>query len=269
MAHPALKRYASHGVTLIGDPNTPFGVTLAFTERTGGVSLPPYDSLNLADITGDDARAVEENRRRALAAMGAGAWVDSLVSARQVHGDEVVTIGRGHECPERARAIAASGADAFVCLERQVPVLICVADCVPVVLVAPYRDRGAFAVIHAGWRGTLARIAAKALGVLVEAAGADASEVLAYVGPHIGVDDYEVSADLAGQFRASFGDAVVKGERNVDLGEAIALTLGEAGVHREHLVRVDESSASHTDRFFSYRAEGERTGRMGAIAFVA
>ena len=268
MAHPALKRYASHGVTLIGDPTSPFGVTLAFTERTGGVSLSPFDSLNLGDATGDDVQAVEENRRRALAAMGASEWADRLVSARQVHGDEVVTIGQGHERPERARAIAASGADAFVCFERQVPVLICVADCVPVVLVAPYQEHGAFAVIHSGWKGTLARIAAKALGVLVEESGADASEVLAYVGPHIGVDDYEVSGDLAGRFRAAFGDATVKGERNVDLGEAIVLTLGEAGLDRERVALAGESSAAHTDRFFSYRTEGGRTGRMGAIACV-
>ena len=255
MAHPALKRYASHGVTLIGDPNAPFGVTLAFTERTGGVSLSPFESLNLGDATGDDAQA--------------GEWADRHVSARQVHGDEVVTIGRGNECLERARVLAASGADAFVCLERQVPVLICVADCVPVVLVAPYRDRGAFAVIHSGWKGTLARIAGKALNVLLEATGADASEVLAYVGPHIGVDDYEVSADLAGQFRVAFGDTVIQGERNVDLGEAIVLTLGEAGIPREHLALVGESSAAHTDRFYSYRAAGGATGRRGAIAYVA
>jgi YfiH family protein len=269
MVHPALQRYASHGVTLIGDMRQPFGVTLVFTERTGGASVAPFASLNLGDATGDDALVVEENRRRALAAMGADEWAGRLVSAKQVHGDTVVTIGEGFETPEHARAIAARGADALVCTERRVPALICVADCVPIVLVAPYRDRGAFAVVHSGWKGTMARIASKALAALVEATGADVSEVLAYVGPHIGVDDYEVSLELADRFRTSFGGTVVRGERNLDLGGAVVLTLEGAGVSRDRIAQVAESSASNTDRFFSYRAEGGTCGRMGAIACVA
>ena len=69
MAQASLSRYTSCGVTLIGDTNRPFGVTLAFTERTGGVSVGPFASLNLHESTGDDVDAVKENRRRALRAL--------------------------------------------------------------------------------------------------------------------------------------------------------------------------------------------------------
>lgn len=270
MAYPALVRYTSRGVTLIGDVSRPFGVSLAFTERTGGVSEGPFASLNLGDAVGDDADAVKENRRRALAALGVEgeAW-DRLVVPRQVHGDTVVTIAAGHMSAEAARQAAAEGADAIVCTERGVPALICVADCVPVILAVPYEGHGAFAVIHSGWRGTIVRIAGKALNVLLDVTSADTSEVFAYVGPHIGIDDYEVSVELADAFRAAFVDGVVGGARNLDLGAAVVQTLEEAGVVPDHIVCVEESSAAHTERFFSYRKEGPTCGRLGGLAYIA
>ena len=155
---PSITRCESNGVTLLADAERPCGVTLAFTERTGGVSAAPYASLNLGDACGDRAEDVAANRRRALDAIGAGACAERLVNPRQVHGDEVVVVREGTDAAvAAARRQAREGADAVVCLATDVPVLLCYADCVPVVLVAP----GGFAVVHSGWRGTDARIAAK------------------------------------------------------------------------------------------------------------
>lgn len=262
MLAPELVRGTSSGVTLLGDEHRPGGVTLAFTERTGGVSEGVFSSLNLGDACGDSLDHVMENRRRALGAMGLGDLLDELVCPLQVHGDRVVTVGGSGLRPDEARASVREGADAIVCVQPNVPALVCCADCVPVILVA----EGGFAVVHSGWRGTIARIAAKALGVLLRETGCDASSAWAYIGPHIRANDYEVSSELANRFVEEFGPDVVVGKKNLSLDEAIRLALVDGGVSRSSIVSVEESTAQHTDRFFSYRAENGACGRHAAIA---
>lgn len=255
----------SCGVTLLGDERRPGGVTLAFTERSGGVSEGVFSSLNLGDRCGDDLACVGENRRRALEALGAGRLTARLVNPVQVHGDHVVVVTSGDaEAVRRAQDEAREGADAIVCTAADVPVLLCYADCVPVILATD----GGFAVIHSGWRGTLARISGKALGVLCDATNTRPHQVKAYVGPHITGEDYEVSADLMTTFCDAFGPTVCLPERHLDLGAAVALTLTEAGVPAECIAACDVSTASATDRFFSYRASGGPCGRHGALAVL-
>lgn len=262
---PALERYRAGEVTLLSDASVVGGVTFAFTERGGGVSEPPYASLNLGDACGDDPSRVAENRRRALAAIGAGGLEGRLVNPRQVHGDEVVLVTSGDDASVRAaRAAARAGADAVVCTAPEVPVLLCFADCVPVVLAC----EGGFAVVHSGWRGTIARISARAVRALCDQTGRDPSEVCAYVGPHVLAGDYEVSPELAERFSGEFGPAAVRGRRNLDLSAAIAATLADAGVGAESVAWCEDSTASCTGRFFSYRAEGGSCGRHGAVAVL-
>ncbi|WP_130811832.1 polyphenol oxidase family protein [Olsenella sp. Marseille-P4559] len=265
MSEPTLTRYQSHGVALLGDVSVPQGVAFAFTERTGGVSSGCYSSLNLGCACGDDPSCVAENRRRALVALGAEAYGDALVNPCQVHGDRVVCVRSSDaDAVRAAQRNAAGGADSIVCTVPKVPVLLCFADCVPVVLVSP----GGFAVVHSGWRGTIARISAKAARVLSEETGVAVSEVLAYVGPHIGCGDYEVSPELGARFSAEFGPGVIAGGRNLDLGCAVTAALVDAGVPSSSVVVCDVSTASATERFFSYRAEHGSCGRHGALAVM-
>lgn len=263
MEGASLTRYVSRGVTLVGDQSVPGGVTFAFTERGGGVSDGPYASLNLGDACGDKPANVAENRRRALAAVGAEGLLGSLVNPRQVHGDKVVVI-RPDADVAAARDEARQGADAVVVTAREVPVLLCFADCVPVVIVAP----GAFAVAHSGWRGTAAKISAKAARILAREAGVPTSELVAYVGPHIAGVDYEVSEELAARFSAQFGEHVLVSPRHLELGRAVADALVEAGLSPEAVVDCGISTATSTERFFSYRASGGTCGRHGAVAIM-
>lgn len=260
---PSIDRYESKGVTLLADAERPYGVTLAFTERTGGVSRAPYASLNIGDACGDDQGAVAENRLRALDAIGARGCADRLVNPHQVHGDTVVTVreGTGGELAA-VRREAREGVDAVVCLTEDVPVLLCYADCVPVIVVAP----GGFAVVHSGWRGTDARIAAKATRLLLAETGAAASQARAYIGPHIGTADYEVSIELARHFAERFGPACISGPDHLDLEFCVRAALAEAGVGEDQVASCAGSTASSTDRFYSFRAEG-MCGRHGALAF--
>lgn len=260
-----LDRYQAGKVALLADGSVPGGVTFAFTERTGGVSEGCHASLNLGDACGDDASCVAENRRLALAAIGAEAWEGALVAPHQVHGDHVVRVTSGRpEALLARRREAREGADAVVCTVPRVPVLLCFADCVPVVVCAP----GGFAVAHSGWRGTIARIAGKAARALMEETGCSADELAAYVGPHIGVADYEVSHELMERFVGEFGPCVDAGERHLDLGRAVVEALEGAGVPREAIASCDDSTASNVGRFFSYRAEGGHCGRHAALAVL-
>lgn len=265
MGAPRLNRLSAHGVTFLGDAGRPGGVAFAFTERTGGVSAGPWSSLNLGAFCGDDPAHVRENRRRALCALGAGGLLGRLVSPRQVHGDRVVVVSSATDgAVSVAQAKAEAGADAIVCCARGVPVLLCFADCVPVVLVS----RGGFAVVHSGWRGTLAEISATAARVLGEVSAAGPGEFRAYLGPHIGAEDYEVSEELLGRFVERFGDVVCAGERRLDLGAAIAASLVRAGLARQNILGCAASTVRCPRRFFSYRAQGGTCGRHGALAVL-
>ena len=131
-----VSRVDHDGVTLVEGATS--DVRFAFTERTGGVSEDAYSSLNLGSHVGDDPFAVQENRRRALEAMGATECEHNLLVPNQVHGDHIVTVtSNGADDLEAVREQIAEGCDAIVCTAYNVPVLLCFADCVPVVLVAP------------------------------------------------------------------------------------------------------------------------------------
>lgn len=253
------------GVTLLSDWRRPSGVTFAFTERSGGVSEGGYATLNLGCEQGDDPRAVEENRRRALTAIGAAHLATRLVNPHQVHGTDVAVIrSDDDESLLEAQTAVREGVDAVVCTTTDVPVLLCYADCVPVVLTAP----GAFAVAHSGWRGTMGRIASRTLSVLCDEASCAPSEVQAYIGPHIGTDDYTVSEELALQFAEAFGPDVVAPGNKLDLGACVVRALCEGGVPEGSIACVAESTAQATERFYSYRASGGACGRHGALAVM-
>lgn len=265
MAVPELSRYSSQGVTLLGDTSRPGGVSFAFTERTGGVSEGRWGSLNLGSCCGDEPSHVEENRRRALFALGAIGVADRLLVPRQVHGDSLVCLDAGDdESLGRARLSCEEGADGVVCTAEGVPVLLCFADCLPVVLTCP----GGFAVVHSGWKGSILGIAGKAARTLAAQAGCSTDEVSAYLGPHILGSEYEVSLELADRFRGRFGERVLAGARLLDLSEAVLASLEEAGVPASRALDSGLSTLSLPERFFSYRKERGRCGRHAAIAWL-
>lgn len=235
---------------------------ILFTTRAGGVSEPPYDALNLGDHVNDDLAAVEENRRTLMEAMGVDAASQTqLIVPKQVHGDAIVTVG---EDINAARLAAREGADGIVCSRPGVPVLLCFADCVPVIIVAP---NGAYAVLHAGWRGALAGIPGKGLAALAEAAGCAPQDCNAYVGPHIGACCYETSQEILDSFTQRYGAGCDAGERKLDLSFAVKASLLGAGAVKRRIVVASECTSCNNELFYSYRADGGVTGRHGAFAY--
>jgi YfiH family protein len=228
------------------DASGPYEVV--FTTRVGGVSEGPYASLNLGRKTGDRADRVDENRRRACAAIGVSP--DDLALNYQVHSALV------HRAEPGARGRKGDG---LWTDEPDLPVLAMSADCVPIAVVRANGRRPAVAVAHVGWRGLLAGIVESAAGALGGGA------LAAAVGPAIGPCCYEVGADVSGPFRERFGRAIVEGGR-LDLGRAVEESLRRAGVRR--VERLDLCTCCRPELFFSHRRDGKPRGVQGVVARV-
>lgn len=232
-------------------------VEIRFTTRLGGVSAGPFRSLDLGPWGQDDAADVAENR--ATVAGWAGARLRALAQPRQVHGTEVLLLGAEDPRPGPGREREADGICTAV---RGLPALVVSADCLPIVLVAP----GAFAVVHAGWRGLAAGVLEAAVERLATAAGeaADAvAELTAWIGPGAGPCCYQVGPEVHAAF-ADLGPGVRAGD-HLDLPAAARERLrraGVGGVHEAGLCTIHRPAL-----FFSHRRDGERTGRQGVVAW--
>ncbi len=221
------------------------GYVVAFTTRAGGVSEPPYDSLNLTIGTGDDRARVEENRRIACATVGVPS--DSLVFNRQVHSP---TVHRAHA------GTRGEPGDGLWTDEPGVSMLAMSADCVPIAI-ARTDGRPALAVLHAGWRGLAEGIVASGVAAL----GAE-SGLAAVVGPAIGPCCYEVGPEVS-----SLYDADLTRGRKLDLWTASERALRAAGVERVR--RVDLCTRCHPELFFSHRRDGRARGVQGVLGAIA
>lgn len=229
------------------------GVVHGFTTRLGGGSTGPLASLNLAMRPGEDPGTLAANWAAALAAIGAPGAGLSL--AHQTHGAAVLD----GDAPAGPLAVVGDG-DALIATRPGVVVAVRVADCVPILMAAP----GAVAAVHAGWRGTVAEIATIALGALCERAGCGPGDVVAAIGPCVGLDRYEVGEPVGSRVEAIAPDRVdrSRARAHVDLGGANRDLLAAAGVGQIDLIRA--CTASRGD-LYSHRADGPETGRQAAL----
>lgn len=235
-----------------GDGRT---VVHGFTARRGG-SWPAPDGLTLARAEGVPDACLADHWTRALHAVDPRLEPARLALASQVHGARVIRV----EAPTGPLATAGE-ADALVTTVPGLALAVRIADCVPVLLATD----GGVAAVHAGWRGVVAGVVGAAVDALREATGA--SDVEAAVGPHLGVDAFEVGPEVVEALEAAGlprADVAHPGRRDrwqVDLGRAVGLQLADAGA-----ARVARTGGSTWDpRFFSWRREGPAAGRQAGI----
>lgn len=256
-----------------------------FSTRLGGVSRPPWDSLNLGSGRGDDLNAVRENYRRFCAAIGGtdtSAGTDCpdpadfpgpvdyrrVVLAKQVHETTVRTVlpadaGKGL-WTERDYT-----ADALVTDVPGLPLVIFSADCGNILLWD--MRSGAVGAVHAGWRGCAAGIVEKAVHRMKDAFHTDAARLRAAIGPCIGPCCFETDSDVPDAMRQALGtDAepflVQRGVKyHVDLAGLNRLWLLRAGLRPEHIDVSGVCTACHPDRFWSHRKMGDRRGVQAAL----
>ncbi len=246
-----------------------FGSLIAFPEllhavatRHGGVSRGPFASLNMSRSVGDAPEAAWVNRERFCRA--AGVRHEELVTCGLVHGTRALPVGLA----QRGGFFPAT--DALLTDVPDVPLLLCFADCVPIILYDPARR--AVALVHAGWRGTLAGIATSAVSQMAITYGSRPADLRAAIGPAIGPCCYEVGPEVVERVQATFSDAASLlsddhgGRARFDLWEANRRQLLAAGVEQVEVAGL--CTACHRDEFFSHRGDGGRTGRFGVVVML-
>jgi polyphenol oxidase len=245
-----------------------FDVDVIVTTRHGGVSSGSYASLNLGLHVGDQDADVLENRRRAARAMGADPG--DFVFCVQAHGPNVqvvTTADRGRGTLTQQDAIP--GTDALVTRDPGVALTVMVADCVPIVLYDPVAH--VLACVHAGWRGTVARVSEAAVAAM-RSLGSTPANVVAGLGPAIPPDRYQVGEDVyhaAGQVLGRSAAQVIRedgtGRWLFDLWTANRIVLREAGVPDDSMHLAQIPTGSDPGLFFSDR-EVRPCGRFAAMA---
>ncbi len=222
-----------------------------FTDRSGGVSLPPYDSLNLALHTGDDPSAVLQNRNILQNSIGL-----PLYFMRQVHGDNIAVV-------DKSTPQTLPDCDAMITKRRGIALVVMVADCIPLLLFD--EKKGVVAAVHAGRNGTFLNIGAKCVKTMVERFGCRSGDIYAEMGPSIRACCYEISEEMARLVRKSFGESYMNG-RYLDLQSLNRDRLLEAGLREDRIDISDICTCCSTDHF-SYRREGT-TGRFAGAIWI-
>jgi YfiH family protein len=238
---------------IAADWPAPAHVRAVSSVRNGGVSEGLYASLNLGSHVGDDPAAVTENRQRlktALQLQAEPAWLN------QVHGTHVIAAGPYQQAPT---------ADASFTHEPLQPCVIMTADCLPVLFCD--REGTCVAAAHAGWRGLVNGVLASTIAAM----NLEPGRLLAWLGPAIEQDAFEVGAEVREQFLARDASTAVafqpnaRGRWQADLYGLARIELQRLGV--QSVYGGGFSCFADQQRFFSYR-RNQRTGRMGTIVWL-
>lgn len=244
------------------------------TFRRGGYSTGAYASFNANAFCGDDGHHVCQNRMLLCEELGIG--TERLIIPHQTHRTNVLRVDEKFLAgDEAARVAALEDVDAVMTDLPLTCVAVSTADCIPVLL---YDERHhAVAAVHAGWRGTVMRIAEVALAAMSETYGTSPAEVSAVIAPGISQEAFEVGDEVYEAFHdAAFpmkriarrypvlSSSVSEGKSkwHIDLWEANRYSLLRSGVLPEHIQLAGICTYAHADRFFSARRLGVRSGRI-------
>jgi YfiH family protein len=236
-----------------------------FTTRHEGVSRPPYNSLNLGMNTQDQQANVEGNR--SLLARAFGVNQEALVTPRQVHGSDILVINEPND--DYSHFLSVEG-DAVITNQPHVIIGVCVADCAPILLCDP--EKKVIAVVHAGWKGTAAKLVTKAVAGMRSEFGSNPALLYAAIGPCIQKCCYEVDEPVRKAFLQggiswdSCAELKSPGKWQLDLAAANRELLLLAGLPADAIQVSDQCVCCHSEQFFSYRRDKEESGRqMGFI----
>ncbi len=240
------------------------GFANGFSTRTGGVSQFPENSLNLAGYDEDRSENIEENRRRFLRLFNKAY---TLSTVWQIHSDFVKTVGnltQARETNEKFDALVSNLDDVLIGVKT--------ADCVPVLLGDP--KTGAFAAIHAGWRGTVESIVPKAVEKMRVNYGTNPQDLIAAIGAAATCKNYEIGQDVIDAFHKNFAGSEYLftptrlGHALIDLHLANKDQLLSVGVAPENIYVAPLCTIERTDLFFSYRVEKKKFGKTGRLLSV-
>ena len=245
------------------------GIVHGFSTRLGGVSQGIYTSMNLSFTRGDEESAVKENYRRIADAIGFS--LDDLVTSDQTHTANVRKVteadrGKGIRIPRDYTDV-----DGMITDIPGIVLATFYADCVPLYFIDPVHH--AIGLSHSGWRGTVQKIGAVTVRKMTEEYGSDPKDILAAVGPSICQDCYEVSKDVAEEFRSAFAKEYrdrlfyrkENGKYQLNLWEANRIVFTEAGISEEHISMPGICTCCNQEFLFSHRASQGKRGNLAAF----
>jgi len=236
------------------------GIEHGFFTRIGGVSPQPWSSLNVATSVGDAREHVIENRNRILGIFGKR--YDSVFDTWQIHSDIV----RWSESPRPVETPHEKG-DAVITSNPKVALMMVFADCVPVLFYDTRKN--VIAIAHAGWQGTVKHIVCRTIEKMQQKYGSNAQDIIAGIGPSIGVDHYEIGESIESVVKENFPGEESRilqrrtGRLYFDMWQANVLLLESYPLKSIELAGI--CTACDVDNWYSHRAENGNTGRFAAV----
>ena len=231
--------------------------------RKGGVSDGTFGEFNINGFCGDDDSCIAENKKALAAELSIG--VDNIIMPHQIHRIECRTIApEFFSMPESIRKMLLEGVDCVLTDIKNLCIGVSTADCIPVLL---YDDEHhAIAAVHAGWRGTLNRIAHRAIVEMCNVYKSNPSRIKAVIGPGISMENFEVGDEVYQQFEAvGFNMPLIskKYEKwHINLPECNRIQLREAGLKDENILMSGICTFSRSEDYFSARKLGQHSGRI-------
>ena len=237
-------------------------VVMFSTTRHGGVSQGEYASFNINEYCGDAQEAIAANRKALCKELG----IDEahLVMPHQTHGVEVRQIAADFiALPDNIRRMILEGVDAVMTNESGICIGVSTADCIPILIYD--KEHHAACAVHAGWRGTVARIVEKAVKAMALAYKTVPQDLQCVIGPGISFDAFEVGMEVYDQFRQAGFEMVsgfVRGKWHIDLKECNRQQLVALGVKQEAITVSPKCTYNENADFFSARKQGINSGRI-------
>lgn len=239
----------------------PSRVQSAFTTRSGGISSAPYSSNNLAFHVGDDPDNVIGNHDRLAEVLGYDRA--HLIHMRQIHSDLIIHVD------ETYRFDTPPECDALITDTPHLPLMVMSADCTPILIHDPINH--AIGVVHAGRAGALNQILLKTLEHMKTSFGTEHKDVLIALGPSIHGCCYEINAAIAKEvIQKGYASALITKSETpfLDVNTILKQQLFDASISMEQIEVIEECTACHHHRYFSYRADQQCTGRIAGVIML-
>ena len=234
-----------------------------FTTRCGGVSENEYTSLNLRMNCDDKKENILKNYKIICNEIGVN--FENLVFSNQIHCDTIYTVGKENMGNGITKPQMFDGVDGLITNVPGVPLVVFAADCVPVFFLD--KKRHVIALVHSGWKGTVAEISVGCIRKMKEEFGSEPEDILVAIGPSIGVCHFEVGDEVAKIFREKFGESVLeKHEKyHVNMQKAIKMGLLQGGILPENIITANICTYCNSELLFSHRKTNGKRGVMAAI----
>lgn len=235
-----------------------------FTTKLGGVSHGKIEGFNLGFRVNDNEKSVRENYR--LLASDLGLDVNRIVLSKQTHTDNIRIVTEADAGKGLTKQSDIEDTDGLVTNVRNIALVVFSADCVPILMYDKKAE--VVAAVHAGWRGSAAGIAPKCAELMKSRFGSLTEDIRVAIGPSIGKCCFEFGEEAVIYFDNNYYTKEPNGKFKVDLWEYNKDLLTNVGVKSENIDVSGICTMCERDRFYSYRAHRERTGRLGAVIML-